>query len=198
MGSRALFGAALLILSSMPVATRAEGFDDAVLAEINFARADPSDYARELRRAARLDPDAPSLTPDDPGALAEAIDFLEDQKPLEPLSRDERLAASAIAHVEVQGAGGGVGHDEPSGMDLGTRLHRHGVWASLAGEDISYGYATAREVVRQLIIDSGVPNRGHRQNIFDPAYQYAGVGCGRHSIYRSMCVIDFAGMLVKR
>jgi len=49
-----------------------------------------------------------------------------------------------------------------------------------------------------LIGDSGVQGRGHRKSIFDTAYQYAGVACGRHRTYRYMCVIDFAGMIVSR
>ena len=52
--------------------------------------------------------------------------------------------------------------------------------------------------MRQLIVDSGVPNRGHRLNIFSRGYQAAGVGCARHSVYGAMCVIDFAGAIVQR
>jgi uncharacterized protein YkwD len=153
------------------------------------------EYARLLRRYESQDgPDAP----DDPRALREAVDFLERQDPLPPLRADTRLAAAAAAHAYVQGPGGGVGHEESAGGGFENRLHRYGVWAGLSGENISYGYWAPREIVAQLIVDSGVENRGHRKNIFDAAYQYAGVGCGPHSTYRYMCVIDFAGLLVSR
>jgi uncharacterized protein YkwD len=67
----------------------------------------------------------------------------------------------------------------------------------MSAENISYGYDDARDVVRQLIIDSGVPTRGHRHNIFGGAYRLAGVACGPHRAYGAMCTIDFAGALAR-
>jgi uncharacterized protein YkwD len=43
-----------------------------------------------------------------------------------------------------------------------------------------------------LIIDDGRPARTHRKNIFDPNFNYAGVGYGPHALYASVCTIDFA------
>jgi uncharacterized protein YkwD len=68
----------------------------------------------------------------------------------------------------------------------------------MSAETISYGYASAREVVAQLIVDSRVPGRGHRKTIFGAGYSLAGVACGSHSTYGAMCVIDFAGALAPR
>ena len=188
---------ALSILILSPAAASAGDFDDEVLAEVNFARAHPADYARELRDAARQPDDGySSLAYEDRDAVEEAIGFLMRQPPLPPLRSDDRLAAAARAHTSAQGPRGELGHGAPG--SLGLRLQRNGMWAGLAAEDISYGHDTARDVVRQLIIDTGVPNRGHRNNIFGRAYQVAGVGCGAHRVYGSMCVIDFAGALVQR
>ena len=100
---------------------------------------------------------------------------------------------SAERPAQTQGARGDVGHG-PAGS-LGLRLRGQGVWAGLSAENISYGFEDPRDVVRQLIIDSGVPNRGHRRNIFAASYQLAGVACGPHRAYGYMCVIDFAGAL---
>jgi uncharacterized protein YkwD len=188
---------ALSLLILAPGAALAGDFDDEVLAEVNFARAHPAAYARELRDETRRPDDGySSLAYEDRDAVEEAIDFLMRQTPLPPLQPDDRLAAAARAHTVSQGPRGELGHGAPG--SLGQRLQHNGLWAGLAAEDISYGHDTARDVVRQLIIDSGVPNRGHRNNIFGRAYQVAGVGCGRHSVYGSMCVIDFAGALVQR
>jgi hypothetical protein len=186
---------ALALAFAIPAAASAGAADDAVLAEVNFARTHPQDYARRLmlqpvsdwERA--LGPDARAA---DPGAFAEAIDFLMRQTPLPPLSRDETLDAAALEHVEVQGPAGEVGHNGQDGERFDARLRRHGLQARIAAENIAYGPSTPSDVVRELIIDSGVASRGHRRNIFHPELAAAGVACGPHRDYAAMCVMDFA------
>lgn len=181
----ALIGLLLLLLT--PHSASAGPLEDDVLAELNFARAHPAQYARELRRSA--------LRHDDPGALDEAVDFLMNQPPLPPLRAHPGLTAAADAHARTQARRGGEGHGREA---LGQRLQRHGVWAGLSAEAISYGYDDPRDVVAQLVIDSGVPGRGHRKDIFRRSYQAAGVACSAHRTYGAMCVIDYAGAFVER
>ena len=178
----------------------ANGLGQAVLDEINFARTRPAEYAQDLRAQAMdgRQGGGSTFAYEDPDALYEAIDFLERQRPLPPLRRDSRLTAAALAHAAAQGPRGQVGHGGPGRSSLGQRLQRNGVWAGMSAENISYGYETPREVVRQLVVDSGVPGRGHRRNIFGAGFQAAGAACARHSVYGAMCVIDFAGGLVQR
>jgi uncharacterized protein YkwD len=194
-------GLGLVFLSATPQPARAGGLEDGVLEELNFARTRPADYARQvlLRRPVH-NPDArfASVHDQDPEAVDEAIAFLMRQQPLPPLRPDDRLAAAARDHAAAQGPQGGRGHSGPGGEGPGQRMQRRGVWAGLSAENISYGYETPREVVLQLIVDSGVPNRGHRNTIFSRGYQAAGVACGRHRVYSAMCVIDFAGAVVAR
>lgn len=192
-------GLALFLAAAGPAA--AGGLEDEVLDEINYARANPRQYAQELRRedvAVRQGRGSATFANEDPDAVEEAIDFLMRQPPLPPLKPDARLAAAARAHAVGQGRRGDVGHGGPGGETLGGRLKRHGVWAGISAENISYGYDDARDVVRQLIVDSRVAGRGHRANIFGRAYQSAGVGCGGHGTYGAMCVIDFAGAFAAR
>jgi uncharacterized protein YkwD len=197
----ALGGACLGFMAlSLAAPVWAGGFEKAVLAEMNFARTQPFDYAQYLRRRARVGDEYEAQTapgPTDAADLSEAIEFLEHQKPLPALRADERLAKTAMVHVRAQGGAGTVGHGEADGTTFEVRLHREGVWAGIAGENISYGRETSRGVITQLIIDSGVRGRGHRVNIFDPTFEDAGVACGPHQTYRVMCVIDFAGALAK-
>jgi uncharacterized protein YkwD len=191
--SAGLAACLLAAAAAAPAPARAGDVDAEVLAEINFARAHPQDYARKLMLQPVSDWERGLAPQDDPAAFAEAVAFLERQAPLPPLSPDDRLAAAAIEHVEAQGAAGEIGHEGQGGERFDARLHRHGLEdQATAGENIAYGPAEPGDVVRELIIDSGVPDRGHRRNIFYPAFAEAGVACGPHRDYGAMCVMDFA------
>jgi len=186
-------GACILIAAS-----DAPSLEDQVLDRINHIRQNPAAYAERLRQ---LRPHFRGNTLYLPGrargqstregvdAVEEAIAFLELQTPLPPLSRGELLGLAARDHAVVQGALGTRGHFSPDGASPGDRVQRRG-GGRLVGEDISYGYADADDVVRQLVIDDGVPDRGHRDLLFNRELRYAGVGCGSHTAYGHMCVID--------
>lgn len=181
-----------LLLLLLPLPAHAGPLEEDVLAELNYARANPGRYARELEDLAF----SGALRAEEPRAVEDALDFLAAQPPLPPLRPHEGLAAAAAAHVRAQSRRGEEGHGQAGA--LAARLRAEGVWAGLTAENISYGYATPREVVRQLIIDSRVPGRGHRKTIFGRGWQAAGVACGPHPAHRAMCVIDFAGAFVER
>ncbi len=130
-------------------------------------------------------------------AMAEAINFLGRAKPLPPLAFSAGLSMGAMAHVEDQGGAGTVGH---GGMDRSSpwdRMARFGKWFGTAGENISYGVSSPRQIVISLIVDAGVSNRGHRKNIFKSDFRVAGVACGSHARYGTMCVMDFAGGFIE-
>ncbi len=188
---------ACLLLLSPFAGARERSLDADVLGELNLARTEPQAYAEALEQAAAYRSRA-SGAYDDPAAFQEAIGFLQHQRALPPLGADPGLENAAHSHADYQGREGGFGHQGPGGETFGDRLRRHGVFAMLAAEDVSYGYTSPREVVLQLIVDSGVPNRGHRANIFNPAFREAGVACGPHRLYGSMCVVDFAGNVMRR
>ncbi|MBI1683000.1 CAP domain-containing protein [Caulobacter hibisci] len=175
-----------LLLLALPALAAAQTQSQAVLDEINYVRANPQAYARELAQG------RPAMG-EDPDALDEAVAELQRQRPLPPLGADGRIDDAARDHVSAQAARGDVGHGAAG--SLGLRLRKYGVYAGLSAENISYGYDEPRDVVRQLVVDSGVPSRGHRRNILSTGYSLAGVACGGHRSYGAMCVIDFAGAL---
>lgn len=50
----------------------------------------------------------------------------------------------------------------------------------MQGENIECGGESGEEIIMNLMIDDGVPDRGHRKNIFEPNFRLVGVGCSPH------------------
>ncbi len=139
-----------------------------------------------------------SLPGTDERCLQEAISFLMRQRPLDPLESIPGLATSAQIHVDDQSSTGAIGHRGSDGCGPTERINRCGSWSGRAGEDISYGYTDPRTIVVTLIVDQGVPDKGHRRNIFSRDFHVAGAACGGHPRYGAMCVIDFAEAFVPK
>ncbi len=173
-----------------------------VLAEMNLVRTKPHVYAgflREMRKNFKGKlyrmPGSKMLlqTSEGVAAVDEAISFLSRQKPLPALTWSAGLADAAAELVKEQSGSGGTGHNGKQSGGMRERIERQGTWDGRIGENIAYGPFDARLLVMQLIIDDGVPDRGHRKNHFSTAFGVAGVACGSHPDFEGMCVIDFAG-----
>ena len=185
-----------------PVAALDEALSRQVLAEINLARTAPRSYSGFLREfRSRFQGKSYSLpgsrirvqTREGVAAVDEAIKYLSHQKPLPALTWSAGLAAAAAELASEQSGSGATGHSGLQNGGMRERIERQGKWEGRIGENIAYGPEDARGIVMQLIIDDGVPDRGHRKNHFSPAFGTAGVACGPHPRFGSMCVIDFAG-----
>ena len=191
-----------MLLLTASAAYGEQGLAGEVLAEINLARTKPQAYAgflREFRRQFegknyRLPgSDTFVRTVEGVKAVDETIRFLSRQKPIPALSWSDGLAVAAAELADEQAENGGIGHAGKKSGSMRERVERHGEWLGEIAEDIGYGPAEARSMVMQLIVDDGVPGRGHRKNIFRRSVSTAGVACGPHPEYGHMCVIDFAG-----
>ncbi len=160
-----------------------------VLNEIDLLRANPAAYAGVLRQ----------WRPDvhDGGesvrALDEAIGELQSMRGgLSRLSLSSGLSRAARDQVRDTGSRGLVGHTGSDGSTFRKRIERYGVWSGSIAENIVYGPDMAREAVIQMVVDAGVEGRGHRRTLLNPAWHYVGIACGRHAVYGTMCVMDFA------
>jgi uncharacterized protein YkwD len=173
-----------------------------VLAELNLARTKPAVYAGILREYRRLfrgrnihfSGSATIIsTTEGVKAVDEAVSFLARQEPLHSLEPCRGLAEAAADLAAEQGDSAETGHVGRKCGSMKQRIERYGQWKVQIGENISYGYSAPRLIVIQLIVDDGIPGRGHRANIFNRTFKQVGVACGPHAAYRSMCVMDFAG-----
>ena len=103
------------------------------------------------------------------------------------------IAKAAMDHANDIGPKGQTSHDGSDGNSLSDRLKRYGAPVSSYGENLSFGQDKALDVVVQLLVDDGVPGRGHRTNIFNPAFKVLGSATGQHKAYTYMTCIDYAG-----
>lgn len=106
---------------------------------------------------------------------------------LSPLLPEEDLSAIAQGHAQSTGKKGTTGHSgfkkrfEP----LMGRPYLH------VGENCSYGYTRAIDIVISLLIDDGIKDLGHRNNILATDFNSIGVAIRPHKTYRVNCVMDF-------
>ena len=177
-----------------------------IVNEMNIARTRPTTYAAKVRKylryisggLLRIPGQIAIRTREGASAYREAIRYLQRVQPVSSLTLSLPMSRAAQDHCRDQGRTGRTGHYGSDGSSPFQRMRRYGRYLRSAGENISYGPASAERIVVQLIVDDGVPSRGHRKNIFNPAFRVAGVGVGSHPRFRKMCVINYAGGFVGR
>lgn len=123
-------------------------------------------------------------------AVEEAINELSTHPPMPMIRPKEYLYKAALDHCKDHGPKSLVGHDGSDGSSPMSRVKRYHSNTNGIGENIAYGPMSGVEIVRDLIIDDGVPSRGHRKNIFSE-YRYIGCAYGKHAGFKTMCVIDY-------
>lgn len=194
---RFLAAGILLTLGAATAAVAAPSrFEEGVFTELNRFRSDPAAYADYLRDyrprfegkllVSNDDSEIDIMTREGVAAVDEAIRDLRREKPLPELEWSDPLARAAADHVAIQSRSGAVGH-YTRGSGPGERMKARG-GGPYVNEVITYGHHTPEGVVDQLLIDDGVPDRGHRFSLLRPTHRYAGVACGRHPVHRTMCV----------
>ena len=199
--------------SGSPTPTRAAArlsdntLEQQVLAEINRARTDPQKYAAYLESTIPFYQDKMFKRPEDVTtlrtregvpAVREAIKVLRELHPMPPLQMSAGMTHGARDHVLDAGTRGSLQHEGSDGSMAWDRVNRYGKWSGRISENMSFGPETGRDVVSALIVDDGVPSRGHRKNLFDPEVRLVGLACGTHKTYRRMCDVVHASKYSER
>lgn len=193
--------ALIALEKTKPTQTQIAALERGILVEMNRARANPVGYAKFLQtwrkrfqgKQARISPRLFLQTKEGVAVVDEAIRAVRRAQPAPRLRLSTGISQAAREHVKYQGKRGLIGHRGQGGSTPYQRISRHGYWFEPGGENNSYGPDTAVAVVRDLIVDDGVPDRSHRINVFRADYKVTGIACGYHKIHRVMCVINYAG-----
>ena len=172
----------------------------------NLARTNPKAVARDIRKLLpyvqnkifRVPGSIAIRTREGRSAFIEAVRYLESVSPVPALKASRGMSLGARDHVRNEGPRGRTGHTGADGSTPFKRVNRYGRWLRTAGENLAYGVNTAKLVVIGLIVDDGVPSRGHRKNIFNKDFQVTGISFGRHRGFGYMCTITYAGGYIDR
>jgi len=176
-----------------------------IIIELNKVRTNPSKYSELYIEPMRQYfngtlyqyPNEIALrTKEGVSAVNECIRFLNSVTPIEALHPSEGLYKAAKNHMDDQSKTGQTGHTGSDGSSMSQRIDRYGKWEKIIGENIAYGPTDAQWIVTGLLVDDGVPSRGHRKNIFNPEFKVIGVSYGVHPKIRTVTVMDFAGGFV--
>ena len=112
--------------------------------------------------------------------------------PSQPLAFDPSLIAAALGHSQDMNARNYFAHNTPEGIDPGQRITAAGFPWNSWGESIAAGsvYATPADALRALIIDTGVPDLGHRRHLLAIDSIFSGL-----NVYLGNVIGEFVGEL---
>ncbi len=122
----------------------------------------------------------------------EAINFLKNLRPLQPLIWEDCLAQSAQEHVDDIGPKGLLLYQSSDGTEPEDRITKYGNYIESLGENIDFGPNDEIGVIVSLTLDDGEEERPHRDNLFKNDYKKIGIACGPHQTEFQMCVMDLA------
>jgi uncharacterized protein YkwD len=179
------------------------GIEKDVILEMNKVRTNPKKYAElyiqpQARYFNGKNYSVPGqitiVTEEGVAAVNNCVTALNRVNSVGVLTPEIGMSLAAKDHVTDQSKTGQTGHNGSDRSTPDIRMKRYGVFSGSmigGGENIAYGNTAGRDIVCSLLIDDGVPSRGHRTNIMNRAYTQTGVAFGTHSQYRTSCTITY-------
>lgn len=130
-------------------------------------------------------------TEEGPRAYKEAIEFLKNQKPINIIEFDEE--ASKVAEEYAKFLSNSKEDQVEDETQIEQRVEKYIDYDYAISESIDFGGSTGVEVIVNLLVDDGVKDRIHRDNLFSNKFEYYGVAVFEHKDYDFCTVIDYFG-----
>jgi uncharacterized protein YkwD len=174
---------------------------------MNMARTQPKDFAQLVfgptpSHWPKTDEDARTLTYDWIGssgketkqvvvywfpsddfeqALKELYETLMTMGPLPALRIQKAMEPALMAHLKFLARTSSLSHTGEKGSKSHDRIKSAVPQAKETGENLIMGIETPESALISLLLDDGVPSRGHRHNLLSPAFTHMAVA--QHEVY---------------
>ncbi len=142
----------------------------AMVDEINLVRFNPPAYVPYV--TAYLEDVRKGRAYGSVEACQELINELKSMAPLPVLEPSECLYEAAHKHVNSQRQTGAILHLGEDGSYPWERIRRACAGMSDGNENIVSGAGQVRQAVMLLLVDEGIPNRGHRRILLDKGWKF--------------------------
>ena len=170
-------------------------FEEQLVNKINEFRTNPRGYAKKINeyvnyfkgKTLRIPgSNAGIRTEEGAQAYIEAVDFLSKQDgvdPLEPSKGLGRICADFMAEAQK------VDPDQIGNIDLEEIIAKYGSFSGSLNRAMDFGGEDPEQVLINLIVCDGDPNRGNRESLLSTDLKKVGVANAKHPTYRFCTLI---------
>ncbi|MFT4760052.1 MAG: LysM repeat protein, partial [Saprospiraceae bacterium] len=145
-----------------------------MLEEINLIRSNPKGYIPYIQQYIKDVKSGKSFGFGDPVTVSyELIKQLENTAPLSILEPAECVYRAAKIHGEDRKGAGSNDHVGTDGSWPWDRILKECDYLKDGNENLVGGPSSIRKAVILLLVDDGIPNRGHRSTLLNPSWKYA-------------------------
>ena len=170
-------------------------FEEQLVNKINEFRTNPKGYAKKINeyvsyfkgKTLRIPgSNAGIRTEEGAAAYIEAVDFLSQQEgvdPLEPSKGLGRICADFMAEAQK------VDPDQIGNIDLEEIIAKYGSFSGSLNRAMDFGGEDPEQVLINLIVCDGDPNRGNRESLLSKDLHKIGIANAKHDTYRYCTLI---------
>ena len=177
-----------------------EGIEQEIFKEQNELRKNPKSYIEKLQNSLKFynnyillkEGEIPIPTYEGIEGVKNAINFLQNQKPVPELIYSKEISLSCKDILNDIGPKGLVSHEGTEIKNIYNRLEQYCDWDGAIAENLDFGFKNPENIIMNMIIDDGDENRYQRKNLFYPDFKYVGIAVGPHRDYGYCVVIEYA------